>query len=447
MYSFPLQRKRREKLMNVMKDGLIYIKAKDEIIRNGDVPVKYRQSSNFLYLTAIEEINYHLVLDPKSNQGHLFIPNIDPMYLVWVGRMFNTQEAKKKFGAKQVHYYSDFEKVVSKLKKRYNRIYTMPEDKAFIKRHVGKSKVDTITLKKTLDFMRAFKDAEGIRLMKQASHINVKAFTEAMSTIKPGIYEYQVQALMEKVYRDNGAIHNSFQTIAAVGRNPAVLHYTTCYDKGKNGDLILLDAGCECHGYASDITRTFPVGKTFSKTQQAIYEATLDVNKKCIKASVPGVAFQHIHEQACRLIIEHLKDLRILKNIDTQELYQKDIHRLFFPHGLGHLLGLDVHDVGAGVIPCSTKPHKHMRSSVDLLPNMVVTIEPGIYFLEVYFKSQKERNKYKQYINWSVADKYYTVGGVRIEDDLLITKKGNINMTQKLVKDVKDIELLRKKAF
>ncbi len=444
MYSFPAQRKRREKLMKKMGDGLIYIRAKDEIIRNGDVPVKYRQASDFLYLTGIEEINYHLLLDPKTNQGHLFIPDIDPLYLVWVGKMYNTKEAKKLYGAKKVHFYSDFEKVLKTLGRKYKKIYVMPERRPFMKKMAPKHTIDTKHLKKTLHYMRAFKDAEEISLMKFAAKVNHKAFLTAMKTVKAGMYEYQISALLDKVYRDEGTKNNAFLTIAAVGRHPAILHYIDYSGRAKPGDLCLIDAGCERHGYASDITRTFPVNKTFSKKQRDIYELVLDIQKQCIKASKPGAYSQNIHELAAKMTIQGLKDLGIFKKIDLEELYAQDAHRLFFPHGIGHLLGVDVHDVGADVVKRTLKPHKHMRSSVDLQPNMVFTIEPGIYFLDVYFKSKKERKKYQKILNWSKADQYFHVGGVRIEDDIIITKTGNINLTKPLPKEVRDIERLRK---
>lgn len=430
----------RKKLMQNLKDGLILVHAKDEILRNGDVTYAYRQDSNFLYLTGIEKPDHTLLLDPKTKKSHLFIPNINELHLIWVGKQLGLKEAKRLYKCDTVHFHSEFVHVFRKLGGKYKKLYALSTNRSFLKKHHTRLKKDFKILKKTLDHMRLFKSKEEIACLIKANKVSHQAHLTAMKTTCPGLYEYQIQAQMEQEFLSQGAFHRAYGSIVASGANASILHYVVNNTKCKSGDLLLIDAGCEWNGYASDVSRTFPVNGKFSKKQRQIYEIVLKTQKACIKMVKPGVSFLEIHKYSGKMIVEGLIALGIIKDIDREEIYKNDIHRIFYPHGVGHLLGLDVHDVGA-------KKHrraKNLRSSITLKPGMVVTIEPGIYFIDAYFDSPKKRKEYKKYINWKKADAYRSVGGIRIEDDVLVTKTGHRNFT-KVPKEIKQIEKIMKR--
>ncbi|OVE82443.1 hypothetical protein BVY03_00955 [bacterium K02(2017)] len=262
-----------------------------------------------------------------------------------------------------------------------------------------------------------------------------------MKSIKSGMTENQAQAILESELLKDGAKHTAYGSIVASGKNGAILHYHENNSKLKNKDLLLIDAGCEWEGYASDITRTFPVSGKFTSKQKEIYNIVLKTQKECIKMIKPGVTMYDIHFTACRLIQNGLVELGIIKKLDESDLFDKKAYSIFFPHGIGHLIGLDVHDVGAKPSKNKKRKAKNLRAQLKLEKDMCITIEPGIYFIEAYFDSKEHRKKTSSYINWNIADKYRDVGGIRIEDDLIVTAKGSKNLT-KVPKEINAIERL-----
>lgn len=293
-------------------------------------------------------------------------------------------------------------------------------------------------LGQTLNQARLFKDAHEIKLMQAANDISKLGHIAAMKAVRPGLYEYQIQAEMQREFLKHGAKFCAYGSIVATGVNGAILHYHDNDALIKPGELMLIDAACEWDGYAADITRTFPVNGRFSKKQAEIYDIVLKAQNTCIDMIKPDVDFYDVHRQSARSIIEGLSELGFFKTSNLDELLKNDVHRIFYPHGIGHLLGIDVHDVGA---PKRKLKVKHLRAAIVLKANMAVTIEPGIYFIEAYFNSAKVRAKYKKWINWNVADAYADVGGIRIEDDIVVTAKGHLNLTT-VPKDRKEIEKL-----
>lgn len=418
----PLYKSHRRNLMKKLPNGLILIKSGHEVVRNGDVPYVFRQESNFLYLTGITETHHLLLLDPKKKQAHLFIPDYSEYHQIWLGKQNTRPEAKKKYQVEHVWYHSQFKKVYSKLKRKYKRVYS-PKN-----------------LEEVLAKLRRIKSPSEITFLENANKLSHKGHVAAMRAIKSGMYEYQLQTVLENEFRIKGVFHNAYPSIVASGKNAAILHYHQNNQIIKKNDLVLIDAGCEWNGYASDVTRTFPASGKFSKTQKEIYEIVLATQKSCIQKIKPGVSIQEIHDFSCRLILNGLIKLGLVKNAEMNALLKNNIHRIFYPHGIGHLLGLDVHDVGG-------KPRKrggrstYLRSGVKLQSGMVVTMEPGIYFIETIINSREKRKKYQKYINWDMVEKYRSVGGIRIEDDILVTKSGFENLTT-VPKEVTAIEKL-----
>src|SRR3989338_3187669 len=261
----------RRRLAQKLKDGLIVLTSSAETMRNSDVNHLFRQDSDFLYLSGIEDPHHCLLIDPKTKKSSLFIPDIHLLHQVWEGKQLTTKEAKKKYGFDFVFYRCDFKKIFSKLKKPYHKIYSF------------KQKINNEKLRQVLNELRVRKSKEEIVLIKKANHISAVGHTTAMKNIRPEISEYEVQAFLETPFLAHGAKHHAYPSIVAAGRNAAVLHYHNNDAKCRSTDLILIDAGCEIKGYASDITRTFPVNGKFSKKQKEIYKIVLTTQKKCIQ--------------------------------------------------------------------------------------------------------------------------------------------------------------------
>lgn len=438
----PWRQKIRSQLYPLFSDGFLVLCAAPSQLRNGDVSHYYRQDSYFLYLTGITAPNYRLVIDPKAKKSHLFIPDLSEFHQIWEGKQLTVAQAKKQFGFSHVHYLKDWDKVLKPLCKKYKTIHVLPSAKVHRLKFPQKIKSNSAKLKNQLDQLRLFKTADEIKNLKKANDISKAGHIAAMKTAATGITEYQLQAALEKEFLHHGAFHKAYHSIVAAGTNAAILHYVDNNATLKKNDLVLIDAGCEWQGYASDITRTFPVSGKFSTKQSQIYQVVLETQKECINAIQPGASMADIHVLSCKSLLKGLSKLGFFKTDDVDLLFKNEVHRVFYPHGVGHLLGIDVHDVGA---PSQSKRRKtkNLRSPILLSPGMVVTVEPGIYFIDFIFNSAQKRKKLEKFIRWNTADRYRHVGGIRIEDDILVTKTGYKNLTS-VPKEIKDIEKIMK---
>lgn len=431
----------RKRLMAALPDGLVLLVSSAESTRNSDVHYLFRQESNFLYLSGITEPNHALLLDSRRGTSHLFIPDIDTLHQIWVGRQLNKDEAKSRFAFDRVHYISELAKIFSTLKKNSKKFYALKNGASLLHRHKIRARFDDKKLEIALGELRVRKSPAEIKLLQQANNISKKGHLAAMRFTGPDCFEFEVQATLEKEFLAGGAHHNAYPSIVATGKNGAILHYHNNNSHCEKDDLLLIDAGCEIAGYASDITRTFPVSGHFSKTQAEIYQIVLNAQKNCISMVKPGVSMVEIHLKACHIIAEGLIDLGFYKIRDAKQIVDRQLHRYFFPHGIGHMLGLDVHDVGARdplARPERNKP-KYLRSSRKLEAGMVITVEPGIYFIDAHFHSKETRQKTRHEIDWARAEKYKSVGGIRIEDDIVVTKNGHKNLTS-VPKEIVEIE-------
>lgn len=410
--------------MNHLSDGLVLLDATAPKVRNSDVMYEYRQDSYFLYLTGIEGEDYTLLIDPKAKKSHLFIPDFNLMHQIWEGRQLTKAQAKKTYGVDHVHYKSDLTKVFNQLKRKYKTVYTLPGLDRSVKAVNANLKKATSPLRIQLDDLRVVKNKEEISFLKKANQVSHKAHVAAMKATKPGLFEYQVQSVYEQTCLAEGARLQAYLPIFGGGANAAILHYKENNMKLKSGDLLLVDAGCEWQGYASDITRTYPINGKFGKKQAEIYDLVLAAQNSCIRRAKPGTSMIELNRHSQEVMAQGLADLGIFKTDDVDEIIDSKAIRIFYPHGLGHLLGIDVHDVGG-------RPNKKqkLRNTRTFEPGMVFTIEPGLYFIEAHFNNAKTRKKYAKLIDWKKAESYYKVGGVRIEDNIVITKTGNLNLT------------------
>ncbi len=430
-------RRRRDLMAQMEPDSIAIVPAAVEKIRNRDVEFPFRQDSDFYYLTGFPEPDAVLVLLPGREHGEVvvFCRERDPTMELWNGYRAGPEGVCAKYGADDAFPINDMDDILPGLIEGRERVYyAMGRNDEFDRRvmqwvNVIRSKVragahppgEFLVLDHLLHDLRLFKSAAELRIMKAAGQISARAHCRAMTFCQPGMYEYQLEAEILHEFGRSGSRSPAYGSIVGAGANGCILHYRENDAVIRDGDLVLIDAGCELEHYASDITRTFPANGKFSKEQQALYEITLDAQFAAIATIKPGAHWNEAHDAAVKTIAQGLKDLGLLEG-DLKEILETESYKRFYMHRTGHWLGMDVHDVG---------DYKLGGEWRILEPNMVMTVEPGIYV------SPNES---------SVARKWRGIG-IRIEDDVVVTKKGCEVLTGDVPKTVKDIEkLMRSKA-
>lgn len=390
--------------------------------RSNDTEYPYRQNSNFYYLTGFKEDNAALMIikAKKSFKTVLFVQKKDETLELWTGKRLGEKKAKKLFLVDEVDTSEEFEKKFEEEVKEKTRFYYdfSVEDKRISKlKKYTKSFISYENIAGLIQRMRLIKSAAEIELITKALQITKEAHLHAMSFDKRGKFEYQLQAEIEYVFKRNGAYSDAYTSIVACGNSANTLHYIDNDQAFEEDNLILIDAGCEYDYYASDITRTIPVNGKFTKAQKELYEMVLDAQLRVIDMIKPKVKRSKLQKKSEEFLCQGLIDLGILKG-ELKQLLKEKKHKKYYPHGIGHWMGLDVHD------EC---PYKEENGKEILLDSgMVITIEPAIYI----DKDDKD------------APAKYRGIGIRIEDDILITSGGHENLSSKIVKSVEDIEAL-----
>ena len=404
------QNRRKELLSQLDEGALVIISTNPEQLRNGDVHYPFRPHSDFWYLTGFTEPQAVAVFSKDTYT--IFLRDKDPAREIWDGKRLGVSDAPQALKADKAYSIDELKTQLPKLIADATTLYydfkpcTLDDE---IIQHLAKTQYQSLAT--YAHEMRLIKDAGEIELMQKAADISVNAHQLAMQQTHADLFEFEVASVFDAEFRKNNAEH-AYTPIVAGGENACVLHYIENNKVLNDGDLLLIDAGCEVEGYASDITRTFPVNGTFSKAQRQIYQIVLDAQLAAIESIKPGVMVVKPHQIATHVIQQGLIDLGILQA--DGDLSQ------FYMHGTGHYLGLDVHDVGA-----YQKNDQHRQYETG----MVTTVEPGIYIR----KDDKINPIY-----WGI--------GIRIEDDVLITNNGNTVLTGALVKEIDDIEsLMREK--
>ena len=434
----------RKKLLSLFEenqDGVIYLRGAEILYRYGtDYEYPFRQESNFWYLTGVDEPDYHTVLDLKSGDFHLFMPKRDAQYAVWHGRIKTVNEVQKTYHPNHLHYQNELLTVLKELNPE--TIYCLDEEQAEFLEDLNRDfRVDTETLTDAITYCRSIKTDGELEKMRRAAEVNNRAHLEIMKAIKPGMNEYETKAIFDYHQKKHGLLQPAYSGIHAGGVNSAILHYTGNNEVINDGDLYLIDAGYEFEGYASDVTRTYPVNGRFTGDQAAIYQVVLNAMNKTIEMVQPGIRMEELHMAACRIILHGLKEIGIVRG-DIEVMMENNIFALFFPHGLGHFLGLDTHDVGGypkGVERIDRPGIRFLRVRRELQPGMVITIEPGIYFIPALLKPAILNAEQAAFLNIEKIESLYDFGGIRIEDNLIITENGYENLTD-VPKEVKDIE-------
>ena len=406
-----------------------------EATRSNDSHYRYRQNSDFYYLTGFDEPEAIAVVAPahKEHPFMLFVRPRDPEREVWDGRRAGIEGARERYGADAAFTFAEFpEKLGDLINGAKHLYYRVGEDtvldEQIIKqiagmRTLGRRGVqapESITDPGTiLHEMRLIKSEDEIKLMQRAADIAAEAHCEAMKATKPGMNEYEIEALIEYIFRRNGAAAPAYTSIVGGGANATVLHYVSNNATLKDGDLLLIDAGAEYEGYASDITRTFPVNGRFTEAQRGIYGLVLETQLACIEMVKPGVTMEGLRQHSIEMLTEGMVRLNLLEG-ETAKLIEEEKYKRFYMHGIGHYLGLDVHDVGRYQVDGEPRPVE---------AGVVMTIEPGLYVAE----DAEE-----------VPDKYRGIG-VRIEDDVLVTSDGYRVLTGGVPKEIDEIEQLMKR--
>ena len=404
-----------------------------EATRSNDTQYRFRQDSDFLYLTGFEEPESIAVIAPANeNKYTLFVRPRDPEQEIWVGRRAGLEGAKGEFGAHESFPIAEFEEklqdILDGADKLYYRLGVDTElDSSIIRKiaqmralnrkpiHPPRTIIDPATI---VHEMRVLKSPEEIELMQKAADIAAEAHVAAMKAVRGGMMEYEVEALIEQIFRRYNA-GPSYTSIVGGGANATVLHYINNDGELRDGDLLLVDAGAEYKGYASDITRTFPINGKFSKAQREIYDLVLATQMSCVEMVRPGVTHDELKAHSVELLTEGMVKLGLLQG-EPAELIKEEKYKQFYMHGLGHLLGIDVHDVGI---------YYYDKQSRALDPGVVMTIEPGLYI------APDTKNIPEQYLGI----------GVRIEDDVLCTADGPRVLTTGVPKDADEIEALMAK--
>lgn len=424
------KKRRRELMAHMEPNSIAILSSSEEFLRNGDSTFAFRQSSDLYYLTGFKEAQSCVVLIPGRPQGEclLFCQEKDPLKEMWNGRLMGPENAAETLGVDDAFPISDIDDILPGLIEGRERVYyAMGRDEQFDHQvmewvKVIRSKVrsgvhspgEFLVLDHLLHEMRLIKSRAEINLMRESGQVAVHAHKRAMEICKPGMFEYELEAEYLHEFARTGCRSPAYNSIVASGENACILHYTENNAQMKNGDLVLIDAGCEYEYYASDITRTFPVNGKFSKEQKAIYELVLKAQLDAIKAVKPGNHWDDSHKVTVKVITQGLVKLGILKGkVDT--LIKKGAYRDFYMHRAGHWLGMDVHDVGDYKIDGNWRL---------LEPGMVLTVEPGIYIASG---------------NKNVDKKWWGIG-VRIEDDVAVTADGHEVLTDGLPKSVEEIE-------
>lgn len=430
MKSTEYQRRRRQLMRMLGDDAIAILPTATEQVRNRDVLQPFRPDSDFYYLTGFPEPDAVAVLMPgrRHAQYILFCRERDPAKEIWDGRRAGLEGATEIYGADDAFPYSDLDEILPGLLEQRERVfYAMGCNSDFDLRVSGwinqvrsragaHAPIEFIALDHYLHDMRLYKSRGEIAVMRKAARLSAAAHKDLMRTCRPGDSEYQLASRFSHYCQMRGALHLAYPSIVGGGRNGCVLHYVENSDPLRDGDLVLVDAGCEIDCYASDITRTFPVNGRFSEPQRQLYELVLAAQLAAMEKLRPGNHWNAPHMAAVRVLTKGLLRLGLLKGTLAKAL-KSESYKKFYMHRTGHWLGMDVHDVG------DYKVDGHWR---ELEPGMVLTVEPGLYIPPGMR---------------GVAKKWQGIG-IRIEDDVLVTQGEPDVLSRDVPKSVEAIEAL-----
>ncbi|PMB40421.1 Xaa-Pro aminopeptidase [Fischerella thermalis CCMEE 5330] len=429
-------KQRREALMAKIGNGTAIFRSAPTAVMHNDVEYNFRQDSDFFYLTGFNEPQAVAILAPHHPEHRfvLFVQPKDREQEIWSGYRCGVEAAKEIYGADEAYPIVELDEKLPQYLEKADRIYyRLGRDRAFndkilnhwqrLMRTYPKRGTGPIAIEDTspiLHSMRLIKSQAELEFMRKAADIAVEAHNHAMQFTAPGLYEYEVQAEIEHIFRKRGGMGPAYPSIVASGVNACVLHYVENNRQMQDKELLLIDAGCAYAYYNSDITRTFPVGGKFTPEQKILYEIVLAAQKQAIAQVQPGNPYNLFHDTAVRVLTEGLVEIGILKG-EIDKLIEEEKYKPFYMHRTGHWLGLDVHDVGV---------YQHGDNPQILQPGQVVTVEPGLYIVPDTKPAEDQPE----------IDQRWVGIGIRIEDDVLVTPTGNEVLTAGVPKEIEDLE-------
>jgi len=453
----------RQRLVKELKDlpegSVVLLEGGKESTRyNTDAEeLAFRQESYFFWTFGVHEPDCYGAIDVKSGKSILFPPKLHEDYAIWEGKIKAEKFFLDRYAVDEVHFH---EKTVIKdyLKKLgAKKLYLLKANNSDSNKilepaqFTGKDEfqADIDTLYQIMAELRVFKTDKELEVLRYSSKIASAAHKEVMRLIKPTMYEYQMESLFRHIsYFTGGCRHIAYTCIAASGCNGSILHYGHAgspNDKKINdGDMCLFDMGPEYCCYSSDVTCSFPSNGKFTDKQKTIYNAVWAARNAVFEQAKPGVRWTEMHLLAERVLLTHLRDAKIIVGDDIEEMLKNRLGAVFQPHGLGHFMGLDVHDCGGylgDALPRSTLPGlKSLRTTRTLQERMVITIEPGCYFIDTLLDKALADPNLSKYLNKPVLDTYRNFGGVRIEDDVVIWAKGNecMNVVPRTIEEIEE---------
>ena len=424
---------RRARILDLLPEGgALLLPTSPERTRSNDTEYPFRPHSDFYYVTGFNEPGAWALLKKGAETPYtMFVLPKDPKKEVWTGIRAGTEGAKERFGADEAFTSEQWDEKMAELLQGVDQLWfgfgRHPEVEPQLTGLLGKMRIGRkgslgpATMHDAGAFLaeqRMFKTDEELALLREAARISAEAHTLAMEQVRPGMHEYEIQALIEYTFRRQGAWSWAYATIVGGGANACILHYISNNDVLKDGDLMLIDAGAEVDGYAGDITRTSPVGGTFSGAQRDLYQLVLDTQVACIEDVKPGATLEGLHDDVVKRLTTGMIDLGLLEG-SVDEAIESEAYKRFYMHRTSHWLGLDVHDVGRYKLADGEER--------ALEPGMVFTVEPGLYVAP----DDEE------------APERFRGIGIRIEDDILVTEDGYENLTPGVPKSIEGIEALR----
>jgi len=426
----------------------------DVSFNDTDIDHPFRQESYFQYMFGVKEPGCFGAISLKTGYSYLFVPRLPTEYSIWMGRIYKLSEFKEWYEVDEVYYVDQLEKFFKDM--NTSLILTLLgtntdsglESKPATFKGIENFKVNLDILYPIITECRVIKSADEIEVLRYVAKVSSEAHKRVMRTIKPGMTEYQGESeFLHYCYHNGGCRHTSYTCICGTGHNSSVLHYGHAAAPNnrviQDGDMCLFDMGGNYAGYAADITCSFPVNGKFTDKQKFIYNAVLAARNAVIETARDGISWVDMHRLSCRTLLQCLKDGGLLKG-DVDEMIVNGLHAIFQPHGLGHLIGLDVHDVGGYLNGQPERPSEpgfnKLRFARVLKTGMYITIEPGCYFIDCLMDKAIKDENLNKFINLEMYEGFRNFGGVRIEDDVLVRKNDveNFAIVPRTVEEIED---------
>eukprot|EP00792_Barthelona_sp_PAP020_P009765 TRINITY_DN3320_c2_g1_i22.p1 TRINITY_DN3320_c2_g1~~TRINITY_DN3320_c2_g1_i22.p1 ORF type:complete len:466 (-),score=153.15 TRINITY_DN3320_c2_g1_i22:224-1591(-) len=438
----------RENLMKHLNNGLVYVEAGQIInLYHTDYELAFRQEPNFYYLTGIDIADHGAIINMETKEFIVVAPFIGRDVSMWCGKGPSDEFYLETVGADKIIRPEELEKY---LEGTEGTIHIIPNliniaTKMFEENDALNARLNVEDLKWALCEARMIKSEMEIEITRKSCQMNAETFFQMMKLCKPGISEHYMSVHMDYFAKkqDPTNRHMAFGSICAQGNSASVLHYVKADQILEAGKLFMLDAGIEHNHYSSDNTRTFPVDGKFNKHQKELYNAVLDALLQCSEFLRPGVTNAEAHRLAEKIITQHFIDLGIF-TASLEECLAAHAINNFFVHGLGHFMGLDVHDCGGyakGQERINEPGICYLRCNRTMAPGMIITVEPGVYFIDEFIEPMKSDSKYEGMVDFDKIEEYRQhVGGIRIEDDILITENGRENLSQMLPHTIEEVE-------